>query len=214
MTEQIQQRNKIPLVVGGSALYIYSLIKGIFNPPVILKPQLKTKEENDDVLYQKLVEADPSAAAKIHPHNKRRIERALEVYQQTGIRFSQLKQQRKGIEEKYKIIKIGLICRRPLLYQRVEQRVEEMFKQGLVEEVSQIRNRLGKTASQALGYKEVINYLNGEISLAEAKDLIKKNTRHFVKRQLTWFRKDKEIKWIEIEGKSSQEIVKQMNNEQ
>lgn len=211
---QIQQKSKIPLVVGGSALYIYSLIKGIFKLPINAKIFRQSEIENEDpeTLYQKLLEIDPEAAAKIHPRNLRRIKRAIEVYYQTGIPFSQLNQQREGIEKKYKIIKIGLICPRNELYQRVEQRVEEMFKQGLVEEVKRIKGKMGKTAAQALGYKEVIAYLNGEYSLDEAKDLIKKHTRHFVKHQLTWFRKDKQIKWVDVEGKNRKEIAAEVRS--
>ncbi len=211
---QIQQKSKIPLIVGGSALYIYGLIKGIFKIPADLRtnPQTKIDSEDKDALYKKLVEVDPEAAAKIHPRNLRRVRRALEVYFQTGVPFSQLNQQREGIKKKYKIIKIGLICPRPELYQQVEQRIEKMFKQGLVEEVKRIKDKMGKTAAQALGYKEVIAYLNGECSLEETKDLIKKNTRHFVKHQLTWFMKDKEIKWVDVEGKDKKEIAEEVEH--
>ena len=212
--EQIYKKGKIPLIVGGSAFYIYSLINGIFKLPANLKtnPQTIIDSEDMNVLYEKLLDIDPEAATKIHPHNIRRVKRALEVYYQSGIPFSQFKHQKKGIDEKYKVIKIGLICSREKLYQRVEQRVEEMFKQGLVEEVKGIKYKMGKVASQALGYKEVIAYLNGEFSLEEAKNLVKKNTRHFVKHQWTWFRKDKEIKWIEIKSKTREEIVAEVMN--
>jgi len=161
--EQIYKKGKIPLIVGGSAFYIYSLINGIFKLPANLKtnPQTIIDSEDMNVLYEKLLDIDPEAATKIHPHNIRRVKRALEVYYQSGIPFSQFKHQKKGIDEKYKVIKIGLICSREKLYQRVEQRIEEMFKQGLVEEVKGIKYKMGKVASQALGYKEVIAYLNG-----------------------------------------------------
>jgi len=210
--KQIHKKGKIPLVVGGSALYIYSLIKGIFRTPLDLRanPELKIESDDRNALYKKLVEIDPQAAAKIHPHNLRRTRRALEVYYQTGIPFSQLNQQREGIEKRYKIIKIGLIFPRPELYQRVEGRVEKMFKQGLVEEVKRIKGKMGKTAAQALGYKEIISYLDGRYSLDEAKDLIKRNTRHFVKHQLTWFRRDKEINWIDVKGKDKNEIAEEI----
>ncbi|OQX53629.1 MAG: tRNA (adenosine(37)-N6)-dimethylallyltransferase MiaA [Candidatus Omnitrophica bacterium 4484_213] len=209
---QIYKKGKIPLVVGGSALYIYSLIKGIFKTPPDLRanPELKIESDDRNALYKKLVEIDPQAAAKIHPRNLRRVRRALEVYYQTGIPFSQLNQQREGIEKRCKIIKIGLISPRPELYQQVEGRVEKMFKQGLVEEVKRIKGKMGKTATQALGYREIISYLDGKYSLDEAKDLIKKNTRHFVKHQLTWFRRDKEINWIDVKGKDKNEIAEEV----
>ncbi|RKY39505.1 MAG: tRNA (adenosine(37)-N6)-dimethylallyltransferase MiaA [Candidatus Omnitrophota bacterium] len=206
--EQVSKEDALPLVVGGSALYIYTLIKGIFKLPPLTSQKEISIDDRD--AYQRLLSVDPESARTIHPRNLRRVRRAVEVYHLTGVPFSQIKREREGIEKRYRILKIGLIASREEIYRRVEKRVEEMFNQGLIEEVKRLKNRMSRTARQALGYKEVLSYLNGEISLKEAKELVKKNTRHFVKHQLTWFKKDSEIRWINTEGKEKEEVSQEV----
>ena len=136
-----------------------------------------------------------STAEKIHPNNLRRVVRALEIYHTEKKRPSELKQNTEPI--KYKVRIFGLKVDREELYRNIEQRVEGMFKKGLVHEVKRLsKKRLGVTSKKALGYNEVLGYLKGTYSLKEAKDLLKKNTRNFAKRQMTWFRADKRIHWI------------------
>ncbi|MEW6171299.1 MAG: tRNA (adenosine(37)-N6)-dimethylallyltransferase MiaA, partial [Candidatus Omnitrophota bacterium] len=150
-------------------------------------------------LYEKLVKADLRAAAKIHPNDLFRVIRALEVYYLTGKPISELQQRKEGIMDKYNVAIIGLDMARSALYQKINERTEEMFTQGLIAEVKKILDKkLSLTARQAIGIKEVKGYLEGRYSLEEAKDILSRNTRHYAKRQLSWFRQDKRIKWIKI----------------
>lgn len=195
--EDIIKRNKRPIVVGGSGLYIKALIDGIFEGPSAdwkLRARLERKAQRygNQFLYKKLKELDPRSAIKIAPQNLRRIIRALEVIEKTKKTFSQLKLKAKGIADKYKIKIIKLESPRKKLYKKIDERADEMFEDGLVKEVKRVLKRyqpLSRTASQALGYREVIGYLNGSYNLDEAIRLTKRNTRHFAKRQITWFKK-------------------------
>jgi len=203
--EEIFARDKIPLFVGGSGLYIKVLIDGIFEGPSSdreLRARLKTEadEFGIEVLYKRLEEIDGETASKIHPNDLRRILRALEVYEKTNAPISKLKNQARGLKDKYDIKMFGLDMDRRALYQRIDERVEAMFSKGLVDEARRLMEKnLSITASQVLGYKELFGFLKGEYSLEEAKELIKRNTRRYAKRQLTWFRKDKDIEWIVLD---------------
>jgi tRNA dimethylallyltransferase len=142
------------------------------------------------------------AAARIHPHDLKRIIRALEVWEKTGKPISELQQQCQGIGNDYNVEIFCINRPRQELYRRINQRVDKMFKKGLVKEVEYLlKGRLSKTASCAIGIAEIKDYLAGRCSLKEAKDLIKRHTRQYAKRQLTWFRKDKRITWINITDK-------------
>jgi len=145
-------------------------------------------------LHNKLKRIDPASAKKIHPNNLRRVIRALEVYHTEKKRLSELKDKTEPLGYKFKIF--GLEVERERLYSNIDERVEEMFRQGLVEEVKRLSKRkLSITARGALGYGEVLGYLKGKYSLEDTKYLLKRNTRHFAKRQLTWFRADERIQW-------------------
>lgn len=202
--EDIIKRKRMPIVVGGSGLYVKALVDGIFEGPSAdwkLRKRLEKEAEakGNEFLYKRLKQLDPKAASKIEPQNLRRIIRALEVIEKMKKPFSQLKLKAKGIASKYKIRMIGLTMPREKLYRRIDERAECMFEDGLVKEVKAILKkypRLSRTASQALGYKEVIGCLNGSYSLDEAIRLTQRNTRRFAKRQLTWFRRDPRVKWI------------------
>jgi tRNA dimethylallyltransferase len=152
---------------------------------------------------------DPEAAEKIHPNDARRIIRALEVYRQTGRPISQLQHETQGLWGRHDIAMFALTMDRDRLYERIDKRVDNMFEEGLVDEIKSIQSTvLSKTAQAVIGIKEVQQYLAGESSLDQAKQEMKKNTRRLAKRQLTWFRSEHRIKWIEIgDGESADQTA-------
>lgn len=206
-------RNKIPIIVGGSGLYIKALIDGLFPGPKkdpLFREGLETeaRENGPAALYNRLKEIDPQTASNIHPNDLRRIIRAMEVFHLTGIPISIHKKQTVGIKDRFNIMLYGLLRRRENLYKRIEEKVEEMFKNNLVAEVKNLVKKAPSiTARSSLGYKEVSGYLNKHYSLEEAKNLLKKNTRRFAKRQMTWFRADKRIKWIDLDNATEEDAV-------
>ncbi|MCK4401119.1 tRNA (adenosine(37)-N6)-dimethylallyltransferase MiaA [bacterium] len=202
---RIIDSGKTPILVGGSGLYIRAVIDGLFSEPMVketIKKRLRTQlaEKGSHYMYGKLKKIDSIAAARIHTNDWRRIIRALEVFLSTGATISSLqsKARAESMDCQYHII--GLRTERKNLYRRIESRVDSMFKKGLAREVRQLIKRGYKDLlpMQSLGYKEVLGYINGHYSLDEAKALLKRNTRHFAKRQMTWFNKDSRTKWIEI----------------
>ena len=207
--EKLFRKGKIPLFTGGTGLYYSIIVDGLF-PAVpqdkIIRAKLEKqlKQKGNKYLYRRLLKADAEAARKIHPNDTRRIIRALEVYLKTGARISQLQKTRVGLGKEYDVEVLGLNTNRPYLYRIIDQRVEKMFKQGLISEVKRLlKYRLSRTAQCAIGIGELKGYLGGEYSLADAKRLMQRNSRHYAKRQLTWFRKDKRIKWVNINQKES-----------
>ncbi len=205
--EEIARRRKFPLVVGGSGLYIRALLEGFFQEDVKdkdVREQLmkRLQQEGEQRLYEELLRVDPAAAAKTHPNNPRRVIRALEVYYAAGKPLSYLQASRKDPAPfPYRFLVLNMP--RVQLYRRINERVEKMFELGLVEEVRTILKMGYKPKLNALnsvGYKEVIAYLNKEINLFECKELIKQNTRRFAKRQLTWFRGQPNVQWVELES--------------
>jgi tRNA dimethylallyltransferase len=219
--KEVVSKGKEPVVVGGSGLYLRALFKGIFKGPgrdEKIRQKLKDRAEKcgSESLYLELKKKDPEAAQKIGPHNLVRIIRALEVYELTGKRISDLQKEGEYPPEEYDFIKIGLNLNRKTLYQRIEQRVEEMIKAGLIDEVESLKRKgydLSLAPLRTFGYKEIFQYLEGEIGLEEAKGKIKLNTRHYAKRQLTWFKKEEEVIWMDG-GKLNlkQEILKVFND--
>lgn len=204
--EEILGRNKIPLVVGGSGLYIQALIHGFFsadikNKQIRVKLEKELAENGLERLYQRLKRYDPEYARKISSNDKQRILRSLEVHEITGIAFSEW--HKKGKQEAYfNADQIGLQMPRDLLYDRINERVDLMFEQGLVAEVETLLQKgysSGLNAMNTVGYKEVCAYLQGEISLDEAKTRIKRNSRRYAKRQITWFGRDATILWYGIQ---------------
>jgi tRNA dimethylallyltransferase len=201
---EISARGRLPMLVGGTGLYIEAVTHDYDLPHVPENPGLRdelrslAESKGNEYLYRRLSEVDPNAAAKLHPNDLRRIIRALEVYYVTGKPFSSLKG--KGTSP-YDALWIGLTMPRELLYERINRRVDQMIKDGLVEEVKRLKERgyhLGLTSMQAIGYKEIMSYLNGEMTLDEAVHSIKKGTRKYAKRQLSWFRRLKEIHWFDV----------------
>jgi len=203
---RIINSGKTPILVGGSGLYIRAVVDGLFSEPMVketIKKRLRTQlaEKGSRYLYEKLKKVDSIAAARIHPNDWRRIIRALEVFFSTGKTISSLQSKSEADSINCRYCIIGLKTERKNLYGRIERRVNSMFKKGLVREVRHLIKRgysKDLLPMQSLGYKEVLEYINGHCSLNEAKALLKRNTRHFAKRQMTWFNKDSRTKWIEI----------------
>jgi len=208
-TEKILKRNRAPIIVGGSGLYLRSLTKGLFSIPDDLREKQKEvrnklEREKTEALYEKLKKIDPEILKKIHPSDRRRIRRALEVFYLTGKRMSQL-QKEKG---EYSIEKLGniyyfiLIRDREEIYRRVEERIEKMLKCGWEEEVRKLLEKGYKKylmEKGPIGYREIIEYIEGKIPYNEMVRLIKKKTKGLVKRQITWFKKEDGL-WINVES--------------
>ncbi len=201
--KKILKKKKIPLFVGGTGLYASTVVDGVFTGPGAderirkrLYKQAKTKTPL--YLYKRLERVDAEAAGKIHPNDLKRIVRALEVWITTKKPISAWQKQRHGITHDYDVSMYCLSRPRGELYGRIDKRVDQMFKQGMVKEVKRLlKKKISRTALLAIGIGEIKAYLDGKESLAEAKELIKRHTRRYAKRQLTWFRKDKRIKWVD-----------------
>jgi tRNA dimethylallyltransferase len=200
----IHGRGKVPLFVGGSGLYMSILIDGLFQikaKDARVREKLYAQAQNlgSHYLHKKLTRIDPQSASGIHPNDTRRIVRALEVYLVSGNTLSELKKRRKGLDDDYKLKLFCLNEDRDRLYAKIDKRVDKMFRQGALNEARRlIRKKMSRTANLAIGLKEIRGYLDGAYDLDEAKRLLKRNTRLYAKRQLTWFRKDKRIDWLEV----------------
>ena len=200
----ILSRGKIPVICGGTGLYIRSLVENIqFSPEQAdenLRNELNERYEKEggEVLLKELAEFDPEIAKTLHPSNNKRIVRAIEIYQTTGITMSEHIRRSKDIPSPYEWTVIGIaFADRQKLYDRINLRVGIMLKQGLLEEAKEFyRENKGKTAIGAIGYKELKPYLDGEMSLEQAVENLKQVTRNYAKRQMTWFKKDSYIRWI------------------
>ena len=204
----IQNRGKQVLLVGGAGLYFRAIVDGLFEGPGA-DPSLRERLEREaaqrgvDVLHERLRACDPVAADRIHPNNIVRVIRALEVYELTGIPMSEHQQQWHPEKQRYPFIAFGLTMPRALLYRRIEQRVDVMLANGLIAEVESLLAAgyaRETVALQSFGYRELITYLDGECTYLEAVQQLKRNTRRFAKRQLTWFRKDTRVEWIDRES--------------
>jgi tRNA dimethylallyltransferase len=201
---ELHKKDKIPLVVGGTGLYIKAMTRGIFSGPsadwTLREELLNLESEEKGSLYTYLKEVDPEAAGRITPKDTRRTIRALEVRLKSHENISEM-QKRLTQPLPYKFIKIGLTRDRKELYQMIEERVDKMIEAGLLDEVKNLlRMHPDRTPLQAIGYKEIEKHLRGEISLHEAISLIKRGTKRYAKRQFTWFRKEEEIHWVDISG--------------
>lgn len=212
--EEILAKEKTPIVVGGTGLYIDSLIYGIEFQDEEVDLEYREKlnkiadEKGLESLYKKAQEIDPEAMKKISINDRKRIIRVLEIYHKTGKTKTEQELQSRKNEVKYEYKVFAITMDREKLYERIEKRVDSMIEQGLIEEVKQILNKYHTfpTAMQGLGYKEVVEYLEGSCTKEEMIEKIKKETRHYAKRQLTWFRKNKETIWLDGE-KSTDENV-------
>lgn len=201
----ITNRNKLPIIVGGSGFYIQSVLYD-YNFSNADRDEEYTKKLERDIktrgiepVYNQLMQIDPEQARKIHPNNHRRVIRALEVYETTGMTMSEY-EQRQTKESPYNAILIGLEMDRAILYEKINTRVDEMIKEGLVEEVEKLINQdlINVEAMQAIGYKEFIPYFNGEYNLDRAIELLKRNSRRYAKRQYTWFKNKLDVRWYHV----------------
>ena len=210
----IQLRGKRPIVCGGSGMYMMTLLDGIFEggePDPAVRARLAEEAEKNGLLalFDRLRAVDPEAAAKISPNDLKRIVRALEVFETTGQPLSVMQKKRDGLWGKQEIRVCALTRPREELYARAEARVEAMFGQGLVEEVRGIlAGKVSPMAERLIGIPEVRGFLEGGYGLDRAKYLMKLNTRHYIKRQMTWFRKDQRIEWTDIvSGQSAGDVA-------
>ncbi|MGN0654489.1 MAG: tRNA (adenosine(37)-N6)-dimethylallyltransferase MiaA [Oscillospiraceae bacterium] len=203
----IHQRGKMPIVVGGTGLYISSLVDNIIFDEISSDGEVRarlTKEAEEignEAMLQKLMEIDEETAKTLHPNNLTRIIRALEAYELSGLTMSELKRRSREEESPYNACMIGLNFHdRQKLYDRINLRVDKMAKEGMVEEAFEFyKNERGNTVCQAIGYKELIPYFEGKATLDECLETLKRETRRYAKRQLTWFRRDERIHWIYLD---------------
>ncbi|OGQ05444.1 MAG: tRNA (adenosine(37)-N6)-dimethylallyltransferase MiaA [Deltaproteobacteria bacterium RIFCSPLOWO2_12_FULL_44_12] len=203
----IIKRGKLPLVVGGAGMYIRVLLYGLCEAPPqdkeIRKRLLEqAKEEGLAVLFEKLRTLDPETSRTLHPNDTTRIVRALEVYELAGKPLSQFQKSHRFQKPRYEASQIGIACDRKILHHKIEQRTDWMIANGWTEEVRELLKFYSSDcqALRSIGYKQIVSHLKGAISLEEALDDIKKQTRAFAKRQLTWFRADKLIQWTQPEN--------------
>lgn len=225
--KEIYSRGHIPIVTGGTGFYIQALVRDIdftetgeedsvledsCSEQISFRTHLEqmAASQGPQALYSMLLQTDPESAASIHPNNVKRVIRALEYYELTGSPISRHNEEQRQKVSPYQYICFVLNRDRAVLYDRINRRVDQMIKDGLVEEVKQLADR-GYTrdmvSMQGLGYKEILDYLNGEGTLEDAVYKIKRDTRHFAKRQITWFKREKEIQWIQMEDFDSEEAV-------
>ena len=212
---EVISRGKQPVVVGGTGLYVSSLVDNIQFAEIKSSPAMRAELEAEamecggEAMLERLKGIDPETAVTLHANNLPRVIRALEVYALTGRKLSELKEESRAIPSPYRFTMIGLnFSDRALLYDRVNRRVDEMVKNGLIDEVRSVyESGILKTAHQAIGYKELIPYLRGERTAAECIEEIKLETRRYAKRQLTWFRKDDRIVWLETDKIYSMEKI-------
>ena len=203
--EEIYKRGHIPILVGGTGFYIQAVLYDINfskdddNHEIREELENLAKEKGAEYLHEELRKIDPASAEAIHANNVKRVIRALEYYKLTGQKISQHNEEQHQKESPYDFSYFVLNDHRELLYERIDKRVDEMVTEGLVEEVQKLKN-MGYNRSfvsmQGLGYKEILSYLDGEISLEEAVYILKRDTRHFAKRQITWFKREKEVIWV------------------
>jgi len=211
--DEIHNKDHIPIIVGGSGLYMQILLDGIFKGGVkneALRRGLKEQanQQGNQFLYDKLKEADPQAASKIHPNDIRRVIRALEVFMGEKMPISQLREDRQGLWGKFDISLFALDRQRPELYDRINARVERMFERGIIDEIKRVEeDQWGKTAKMIIGVQEIQGFLRGEYDLEETKQKIKLNTRRLAKRQLTWFRQEKRLTWVTVGPEDTAESV-------
>ncbi|MDY4813716.1 MAG: tRNA (adenosine(37)-N6)-dimethylallyltransferase MiaA [Ruminococcus sp.] len=211
----IDQRGKIPILVGGTGLYVNSLLDNVqfIESPVDDELRKRLNSLNTEELLHMLCEVDKESYEKLSVEkNHKRIARALEIFYLTGKPKSVVDREAKSTPSPYDAIKIGLNANdRQFLYDRINMRVDSMIDMGLLDEAKKFLSmNLSSTASKAIGYKEFIPYFNGESSLEECKDVLKMETRRYAKRQLTWFKRDKDINWFLIDLMSKDELTKKV----
>lgn len=206
--EEIYAKGKIPILVGGTGFYIQAVTRDIdftqAEQETSYREELEqfAKEKGAEYLHEKLREVDSKSAENIHANNVKRVIRALEFYHQNGTPISEHNEEQKQQTSPYNLAYFVLTAPREILYERIDRRVDQMMEEGLLEEVKSLRERgchRGMVSMQGLGYKEILAYLEGEYPLEEAVRILKRDTRHFAKRQLTWFRREQDVIWVDKE---------------
>lgn len=216
--EEISSINKIPIIVGGTGLYINSITHKLEFNTVKSDEKLRYELENiaesqgNQKLHEMLEDIDPESASKIHMNNVRRVIRAIEVYKLTGHKFSEINDKFDNYNDDYDFYIIGLNDDRHILYERINQRVDEMIDEGFMAECKYIYEMTDENSQsiQAIGYREAFMYLNNEISFKDMISLMKKNSRKYAKRQLTWFRQDERIHWMNLKDFKKFEDIEQI----
>jgi len=218
----ITEKGKYPMIVGGTGLYINSIVykldftKTVSNWNLRDKFIKKAEKYGNEYIYNELMKIDPDSAKRIHINDTKRIIRALEIYYDTGTPMSKYYNNFRQYNDDFNFIIFGLTMDRDKLYNRINTRIDEMIDKGLIDEVKNLMSRgfdENNIAMQGLGYKEIIKYLNGCYTLEEAIEILKRDSRRFAKRQLTWFRRDERINWIKIdEFNNRNEIVEYIIN--
>jgi len=215
--DEIFARSRRPIIVGGSGLYLRALTDGLFESPDInrdLRKSLRDRldSEGGEKLLEELKGLDPKAAEGLIPQNHKRILRALEVYYSSGIQISELREQFPSAPD-FQTLQFGLSVDRKVLYHNIEKRVDEMIEKGLVDEVKEIVHRgfdPNLNSLQTVGYRETNKYIQGAIKFEEMVEQIKMNTRRYAKRQMTWFRKDSRIIWIQVDERTPGDVAKEI----
>lgn len=205
--EEIRSRGHIPVLVGGTGFYIQAIVNDIDFTENEASPYRQELEHLADekgaaYLHEELQKVDPESAEAIHENNVKRVIRALEFYRMTGKKISEHNEEQREKTSPYNFAYFVLNDDRAKLYARIEQRIDEMMEEGLLEEVTYLKEmgyRRGMVSMQGLGYKEILAYLDGECTLEEAVDILKRDTRHFAKRQITWFKREREVIWLNKE---------------
>lgn len=208
LIRDITARGKLPLVVGGTGLYITSLLSGMAfapektDPAIRARLQARADTEGGAALYAELQRIDPDYAAQVHPNNLPRVIRALELFEATGRRMSDQRREARPAEAPYHALCLCLTCRdRAVLYSRIDRRVDEMVENGVLDEARQVYDHRDayRTAAQAIGYKEFFPYFEGTANLTECTERLKQATRNYAKRQLTWFRRQNDAAWLYLD---------------
>ena len=206
--EEIYGKGKIPILVGGTGFYIQAVTRDIDFTEAKQEDAYRSElealaeEKGAEYLHEMLQKADPASAESIHAHNVKRVIRALEFYHQNGTPISAHNEEQKAQESPYNLAYFVLNGPREILYDRIDRRVDQMLEEGLVKEVEKLKEmgcHRGMVSMQGLGYKEILACLEGEYPLEEAVRILKRDTRHFAKRQLTWFRREKDVIWVNKE---------------
>lgn len=204
--DDITERRKVPILTGGTGFYIQSVLYDIDFTQTVENEALRSdlerlaEECGNEAVHDILKKADPGAAAQIAPNNLKRVIRAIEYHEATGQKISEHNEEQRKKEPAYRSRYFVLTDDRQKLYDRIDRRVDQMLEEGLVEEVLALKKRglkKGMVSMQGLGYKEILSYLDGEYDLERAVYLIKRDTRHFAKRQLTWFKREKDVIWVD-----------------
>lgn len=221
--EEIYAKGKIPILVGGTGFYIQAVTRDIDFTEAEQENSYRTElealaeEKGAEYLHEMLRKVDPASADSIHANNVKRVIRALEFYHQNGTPISAHNEEQKKQVSPYDLAYFVLNAPRDILYERIDKRVDQMMDEGLVKEVEELRNdgcHRGMVSMQGLGYKEILAYLEGEYPLEEAVRILKRDTRHFAKRQLTWFRRESDVIWVDKDrfNWDEKEILKYMTD--